>query len=102
MARKDRPANPDGLGRNQLERFGYEVRAAGEGSFIGRRLRDAASPEATLATIAVGAIGFHSGLTITDASSVSCRTSLRGDTAPAASTRPTRAKRRVPRRRAGG
>jgi hypothetical protein len=51
---------------SQLERFSHEARLARGWSRMGRALRRAAPRDASLATVAIGAIGFHSDLTIID------------------------------------
>ncbi|MCP4205293.1 MAG: hypothetical protein GY769_25565 [bacterium] len=56
----------DYLADSQLQRFELEVYYAREWSALGIWLRDAAPSRASLATIAIGAIGFHSGLTLID------------------------------------
>ena len=50
----------------QLDRLVREAHMAEEWSTIGRWLARTASPEHSLATIVVGAVGFHSGLRIID------------------------------------
>lgn len=52
--------------RNELQRFVYEVEAARDWTRIGRWLRTVAPQDSSLAAIAVGAVGFHSGMTIVD------------------------------------
>ena len=61
-----RPVHKDGLGMTQQQRFAFETTLADEWSQMGRWLQDAAEQGSSLSTIAIGAIGFHSGLTIAD------------------------------------
>ena len=61
-----RPVHKDGLGMAQQQRFAFETTLADEWSQMGRWLQDAAEQGSSLSTIAIGAIGFHSGLTIVD------------------------------------
>jgi len=56
----------DYLAASQLKRFELEVYYAQQWSALGIWFREAAPPGASLATIAVGAIGFHSGLILID------------------------------------
>lgn len=49
-----------------LARFQSECRCARDWSDLGRWFRRAAPPDASLATIAIGALGYHSGLTLID------------------------------------
>jgi hypothetical protein len=61
-----RARSEDQLERNELQRFVYEAEVAEEWGVIGRWLRTAVPGGSSLATIAVGAVGFHSGITIVD------------------------------------
>ena len=61
-----RPIHKDGLGMTQHRRFAFETALTDEWSQMGRWLQDAAEQGSSLSTIAIGAIGFHSGLTIVD------------------------------------
>jgi hypothetical protein len=51
---------------SQLDRFRIEVQMTEAWSLIGRKLRRAVPADSSLSTIAIGAIGYHSRLTIVD------------------------------------
>lgn len=59
--KRDEPRRP-----SQLERFVREVQLAALWSELGECLAGHARPGASLATIAVGAVGYHSGLALVD------------------------------------
>lgn len=61
---RDRIRN--GLRTTQLEHFVAECKHARDWALMGRWLHDNAPADASLATIAIGAIGYYSGLTVVD------------------------------------
>lgn len=59
-------ARPWSGGEGELARFSREVRLARHWSDLGQYLARHAQPDASLATIAIGALGFHSNLRLVD------------------------------------
>lgn len=62
--RQDKRDEP--LPTTHLDRFIHESRCSRVWSMLGRWFRENSPTDASLATIAIGAIGYHSGLTIID------------------------------------